>query len=56
MHNAAVKGSENSRHMLFCACDCVLDLLGDGQGFRADAKRIGLIVVEEAGWTHLQTP
>jgi hypothetical protein len=55
-HNKDVGGDKNSRHLLFCAVDCVLDSGEDEALFLADVKRLGLKFLPEGDHIHLQTP
>jgi len=54
--NAKVGGDPNSRHLLWFATDIVLDDPTTTKAFLAEAKRQGLIALEEADHIHLQTP
>jgi hypothetical protein len=52
--NKAVGGSENSRHLLMCARDVVLDDEADTSSFKVDAQRLNLTVIDEGDHLHVQ--
>jgi peptidase M15-like protein len=55
-HNQAVGGQPESRHCLWLARDLVLDDAGDTEAFTKEAKRQGLVVVDEGDHLHVQSP
>jgi uncharacterized protein YcbK (DUF882 family) len=47
-------GHPESRHMVWLAADVVLDDPGDTAAFTKEAKRQGLVVIEEGDHLHVQ--
>ena len=54
--NATVGGSTQSRHLYWLASDVVLDAPDENHAFCAEAKRQGLVAVDEGDHIHLQVP
>ena len=52
--NVLVDGNDNSRHLLALAVDIVLDDKEEIFRFKADARRMDLIVVDEGDHLHVQ--
>ena len=56
VHNKAVGGVSNSRHIFGMAVDCVLDDASDVEAFMDDAVELGLQATYEKTHVHLQWP
>lgn len=54
--NTAVGGVPDSRHRLWLAVDVVLDDEAETAAFIKEAKRQGLVVVDEGDHLHIQAP
>lgn len=54
--NLAVGGHPHSRHQFWLAMDVILRNQDDKAGFITDAKRLGLVIVDEPDHIHIQAP
>lgn len=55
-HNRDVKGQDDSMHLYFLAIDCTLDDPSETPEFIAACKRLGLVVVKDPKYLHVQIP
>ena len=52
--NDELGGHPHSRHQFWLAMDIILQNQDDRQSFMVDAKRLGLVVVDEGSHLHVQ--
>ena len=52
----SIKGQATSRHLQWCAADCVLDPDENADLFKSEVKRLNMKFLDEGDHIHVQTP